>query len=468
MRTFNDLHPYQVKAIKHIKHHPHAMLWLDMGLGKTTVVLHLLADLFDLVQSSGALVVAPLRVCQTVWRQEAREWTYTRSLTFSLVHGSVRERERALRKSAMVYLINYENLVWLEQELTAHWLSRGRSLPFDTLVLDEVSRVKNARIIQGSQQGRAVVRLSPHFDRRYGLTGTPASNGYLDLFGQFLCVDGGSRLGTSHEKYKRTYFYQSDWAGYSYLPFQHSESVIQDLIRDITLSMSNEDYLDLPELIQNDIWVDLPDKARKTYDELEKDFFLELDSGATIDIGSEASKINRCLQVANGAVYLRPGEPEFERIHDAKLKALDEVIEEAAGQPVLLAFQFQHDAHQIRKKYKHAKWISSKLKENEMLSLQSDWDEGKLQLVIGHPQSMGHGLNLQSGGNILVWYGLNWSQDLYSQTLARLRRQGQTKPVTVHRILARDTIDDVQRLALLEKGEREFSLRKAISAYRKK
>ena len=461
-----DLHPYQLKAIRHALDHPATALWLDMGLGKTICTLMALMDLFDRMQSFGALVIAPRRVAETVWRQEAAKWFFTQGLTFSRVMGTPEQRSRALRRPAQIYLINYENLQWLIQEIEAGWLSKGLYPPFDTVVMDEISRLKSTRVQQGSKRGNALLRLMPYIKRRIGLTGTPAANGLLDLFGQYLCLDSGERLGTSYEAYKREYFFPTDWNGYAWAPFRHSEGEIRDKIGDITISMSNEDYLQLPPLMVNDIHVDLPQRVRMAYDKMERDFLLEFDSGHALELTTEASKMNRCLQVAGGACYKAPGEPEFESFHDAKLEALDEIVEEAAGSPILLAYQFQHEARRIIKKYPYARWINSGLNEQEMLQLQDDWNEGKVPMLIGHPASMGHGLNLQAGGSTLVWFGLNWSQDLYSQTNARLRRQGQTKPVIVHRIMTRNTLDEAQRLSLLEKQVAESSIRNAIQIYR--
>jgi len=460
------LHPYQVRAIRHTLDHPHVALWLDMGLGKTIVTLCAMTDLFDRLKVYGALIVAPLRVCQAVWRQEAIAWEYTRHLTFRMISGNPKKRARALRTPAMIYLINYENLQWLLNELDANWFSRGKKPPFNLVVMDEISRLKSTRVNQGSVRGEAIRKINQYCPYRIGLTGTPASNGFLDLFGQYLVLDDGRRLGQSFSAYQAEYFYPVDYNRYRWRPFERSAGQIQSLIGDITLSMSNKDYLDLPPLRFNDIWVNLPPKARKIYDKAEKDFFVELDSGKTVDIATEASKVNRCLQMANGAIYLEPGAPEWEHIHDAKMDVLEEIMEEAAGAPVLLAYQFRHDADRIMKKYKNAVWLSAKLSEKKMLEVQDDWNEKKIPLMIGHPASIGHGLNLQAGSHILVWFGLSWSQDLYSQTIARLRRQGQTMPLTVHRIMTRDTVDVIQDEVLHVKQSDELSIREAVAKYR--
>ena len=465
-RPLSQLHEYQVRAIRHCLDHPNAALWMDMGLGKTAVILHVIADLVDRVEAFGAIVVAPLRVCQIVWRQEAALWEYTRHLTFSLVHGTAEERVAALRKPAQIYLVNYENLPWLVDQFQHYWIRRGKGLPANVLVMDEVSRLKSTRTMQGGLRGRRLLEILPYFQYRYGLTGVPAPNGLLDLFGQYLCIDGGARLGRSYSKFQQEYFYQMDYNGWHFAPFESTPKQITELIGDITLSMKNADYLKLPPLTVNDIDVLLPAKARKKYDEMEKQFFLELDSGETIDIGSEASLVNRCLQVAGGSVYLRPGGTEWEKIHDAKMKALEEIVEEAAGEPILLAYQFRHEAERILWKFRGAKWINSRISEKEMIKIAQDWDQGKIPMLIGHRASMGHGLNLQKGSNILVEFGQDWSHDLSSQTRARLLRQGQEKPVFVYRLIARDTMDEVQRDVLETKAAAEATLRSAVKAYR--
>lgn len=460
-----DAHPYQIAAIKHVLGKNDSMLWMDMGLGKTMVALTAIAYRADHMQTWGTLVVAPKRVCQAVWRQEAAKWSHLNHLTFSMVAGDENSRKRAIFIRADVYLINYENLVWLQEFLEGQFLSRGKYPPFNQIVFDEISKMKNTRIKQGAKRGRAAKRLRPYMSYAVGLTGTPASNGLLDLFGQYLVIDQGARLGKSFNKYRTRFFYQSDRGGYRYRPFEGAPDRINNLIGDITLSMKNEDYLDLPPFVFNNIRLDLDDKGRALYDEAEREMIVSLDSGNTVDITSEGSKINRCLQIANGAIYLEPGAPEFEQIHDAKLDALGDVLEEAAGSPILVVFEFQHDAHRIQKKYPHAVWISSRMGESEFQQTVLDWNAGLIPLLIGHPGSMGHGLNIQDGGNQIVWFGLNWSFDLYAQTNARLRRQGQTRPVIVHRIIANATVDEVVEESLITKAGDETSIRQAVKRY---
>lgn len=462
----NQLHPYQTITVNHIMANEHAMLHQAMGLGKTIAALTAIVDLFDTMQIRSVLIVAPLRVCQTVWRQEAAKWDHTKWLRFSLIHGSADKRMRAIRRRSNVYLINYENLKWLQQYLEGAFIKQGQYLPFDMIVFDEISKLKNARTRQGAERGRAALKMLPYVRRRVGLTGTPASNGLLDLFGQYLVIDGGARFGTSFTAFRQNYFIQKDRAGYRFEPGFGAADAIASIIGDITISMQAEDYLDMPDLITNDITLDLPPKLQAEYDAIETEMMVQLQSGAQVEVFNAASLINRTLQFANGAIYTTPGQPEWEHIHDVKLDALEEIVEEAAGEPILLAFEFQHDAHKIKKRFPDAVWFSAAMSEKEATQAIEDFKEGRIRLLIGHPGSMGHGLDrLQQRGHIVVWYGLNWSLDLYDQTVARLWRQGQDRPVILHRLLMRNTTDFAVAEALTRKASDETTIKNAVMDY---
>ncbi len=468
MLTQDNFHPYQDTAYDHVLSEPMSMLFLDMGLGKTPVTLHAIMERFDLLQLSGVLVVAPLRVCQTVWRQEAVKWARTKGLKFSLIHGDETARRRALATPANVYLTNFENLKWLSEEILGRYISRGKYPPFNMLVLDEISKMKNTRVQSGAERGQALLKLLPYFPYRMGLTGTPASNGLQDLFGQYLCIDSGQRLGTGFEAFKKKYFALDSWGSKRVVPRVGTEEAIRDRVGDITISMEADDYLNVPPFVFKDIWLDLPPNLRKRYDRIEKDMMVELDSGNSVEVFNAASLSNRCLQFAAGAIYTTPGEPAFETIHRLRLDAMADVVEEAAGEPVLVAFQFQHDAKRLLKdrRFKGFKWFSAKLSEKEANQLIEDWIQGRLPGIVGHPGSMGHGIDrLQHGGRIVAWMGLPWKFDDYSQTNARIRRQGQTKPVLVPRIMVRDTVDEAVALALVRKEGDELGVRRAIKDY---
>lgn len=463
-RLRSDLHGYQNKALEFSLHHSQCALWLDMGLGKTAVALTNILQRQHMLQVYGTLVIAPLRVIQTVWRQEASKWEHTKGLRFSLIHGTPDVRRRAFAVPADVYLVNYEGIDWLSKQLVHHYLSRGKYLPFNMVVFDEVSRLKD----HTTKRHKALRDLLPFIPYRMGLTGTPAANGYMDLFGQYLALDSGTRLGTSRTAFAERFFHQNGWGvGSRWEVNTGAEKRIEELIGDVTMQMSAQDYLELPPVVFNDIWVDLPTKARAQYEKLERDMFLELDSGQSIEVFNAAALTTKCLQAANGALYTSVGGP-WEETHKAKLEALEEVIEEQAGKPLLLAYSFRHDAARIEKSFKGVEHISSKLgtlKTNELLTR---WDRGRVPILQGHPASMGHGLNLQAGSDTLVWFGLPWSLELYQQTIDRLagglRRQ---RPITVHRILARDTTDEAVKMALEAKATTQEGLKTALNEYRK-
>jgi len=465
MLNRNQMHPYQDHATDHIVTNQYSMQWLEMGLGKTAVTLTAIDTLISQCKIKSVLIVAPLRVCQTVWRQEAKKWRHTQWLSFSLISGDADSRRRAVRHRANIYLINYENLVWLQRYLESIYTSKGRYYPFDMIVFDEISKLKNARTRQGAERGRAALKMLPYIPRRVGLTGTPSSNGMLDLFGQFLVLDGGQRLGTNFSDYRSTYFV-GDHRGFKFTPGFGAVEAIKSVIGDVTLSMRSEDYLDMPEIIINDIMLDLPPDLQETYDAIEKEMIVQLQSGGQVEVFNQASMINRCLQYTNGAIYKEPGMPEWEHIHDIKLDALSDIVEELGGKPVLVAFEFQHDAHKILKKFPKAVWFSAKLSEKEAIKAIDDFKSGQLQMLIGHPGSMGHGLDgLQDTCFTEVLYGLNWSLDLMQQTIARVWRQGQKRPVIIHRLLMNDTTDIAVRDALERKASDETSIKTAVMDY---
>jgi SNF2 family DNA or RNA helicase len=446
---------------------PQSMLFLDPGLGKSIITLSAIVTLLGQMKVYGVLIIAPLRVVQTVWKQESRKWEHTKHLTFSSITGAKDDRIRGLLTPADIYLVNYDNLRWLQEEVEFRFLRKGKRPPFNFLVADEISKLKNTRTRQGAERGKAMLKLLPYLPYRTGLTGTPASNGIQDLFGQFLVIDGGQRLGTSFSAFQSTYFYQTDYRGYKWTPFEKSKDQIGAKVGDITINLSAEDYLSLPEKIINDVYIDLPPKQRVAYDKIENEMLIELDSGHEVEIFNGASLMNRCLQYANGGMYTMPGSPDWETIHDAKLEALDDIIEELAGQPILIIYQYQHDAHKILKKYPDAVWLSSKMSESEFVQALEDWNSGKLTKIIGHPASMGFGVDgLQDSCHTMVWYGLNWSLDSYMQTIARLLRQGQEFPVMVHRLMMRDTVEEAVKLSLESKFDDELGAREAIEKYR--
>ncbi len=477
-----QLHDYQRECIMHQMQHDDSMLWLQMGLGKTPITLTTIVERMRAGFIQKTLIFGPLRVIQAVWAREASKWSHTQHLRFSVVHGNREKRTRALFADADIYLINYESMNWLAETLDHYYLSQKQPLPFEMVVYDEVSKLKNSTTLRMAggkrdrKDGRGEVhvikvtgwrKLIPEFKYRTGLTGTPASNGYLDLHGQFLAVDGGERLGEYITHYKDSYF-ASDYNGWTYTPTEIGKQWIEFKISDITKKMDAADYLDLPECKVTNLMVDLPAAARKAYDEVEKNMFTRLDSGNEVEVFSRSSVSNKCLQFCNGSPYLDSESPEFEALHDAKLNALEEVLEVAAGSPVLCSYTFKADAARIMKKFKKYRPINltaTSSKDTERVI--NDWNSGRVKLLIGHPASMGHGVDgLQDSGSILVWFGLNWSLELYLQMCGRLDRQGQTKTVSVIRILCNDTVDLAVADALERKEDDEEGLKRALQRYR--
>ena len=465
MLTPNLLHGYQQRAVTFQCTNPATMLWLDVGLGKTAITLTSIAHLLSVNFLRAVIIVAPIRVCRLVWRQEATKWTHTKHLRFSMLTGTKDQRTRALMRPADVFLINHENLGWLAEVLHTYYISKKKPLPFNGLVWDEISKMKNS----ATQRVRSVKKVLDHFDWITGLTGTPASNGYQDLHGQYLVVDKGKRLGESKTKFMTEWYRKPAEGSKKVIPYKDTEDRIKQLISDITIEMSAAEYNPLPDLMVNDIDVELPDSLRARYDQMEKEFFLRLDSGKEKEMFNQASLTNACLQFSNGAVYPIPGLPMWEPLHDLKLDALEELIDEANGQQILCAYAYRSDAERIMRRFADISPINlTECKsEGALTSAMTRWATGDCRLMIGHPASMGHGIDgLQRRGHILVWFGLTWSLDLYDQFNGRLRRQGQGIPVICHRITMRDTMDQAQALALSDKASTQDSLRKAVNQYR--
>jgi SNF2 family DNA or RNA helicase len=461
--TPNLLHDYQKKAVNFQCTHAQSMMWLDMGLGKTVITLTSIAHLLSTGYLRGVIIVAPIRVIRLVWRQEAAKWEHTKHLRFSMVTGTRDQRTRALMRPADIYLINYENLRWLAETLQTYYVAKDKPLPFNGVVWDEISKMKNS----ATDRVKAVRKVLDQFAWTTGLTGTPASNGYKDLHGQFLVVDRGVRLGTSKTAFK-TRFYRKVGT-YKEVLYDDAEDTIKNLIGDITLEMSAEDYNPLPDLIVNNIEVEMEGEVRAKYEQLEKEFFTQLDSGTTVEVFNQGSLTNKALQFSNGAVYPVAGMPLWEPIHDLKLDALEEIIDEAQGSPVLCSYAYRSDAERIMARFKDLRPINlTECKTEGSLTAAMDrWMKGDCQLMIGHPASMGHGIDgLQKRGRTVVWFGLNWSLDLYDQMNARVRRQGQGAPVVCHRIMCRDTLDQAQAIALDEKATTQNALRSAVKKYR--
>lgn len=445
-------HEYQRYATEYIETHPVAAVLLDMGLGKTSITLTALNNLlFDSFEIHKVLVIAPLRVARNTWSAEIEKWEHLSSLIYSVAVGTEAERLAALRKRADIYLINRENVQWLISE---------SGIPFDynMVVVDELSSFKNHQ----TKRFKALMKMRPKVERIVGLTGTPSSNGLMDLWAEFKLLDMGQRLGRFIGQY-RTRFFQPDKRNgqvvFSYKPLPGAEQQIYRLISDITISMKSTDHLQMPELVNSRHTVYFSEAEEQRYVALKQDLVLQLPDG-DITAANAASLSGKLSQMANGAVYTDSG--DIISIHDRKLDALEDIIEAANGKPVLVAYWYRHDLERIMERLHKLKIPCSRLDTDGSIRR---WNAGEIPVALIHPASAGHGLNLQSGGNTLVWFGLTWSLELYQQTVARLWRQGQeSETVVVQHIITKGTIDERIMKALSEKDTTQSALIDAVKA----
>lgn len=452
-----QMHEYQNYCVRFIEEHPEALLILEMGLGKTVISLTAIEDLmYDSFEVNKTLVIAPLRVARDVWPQEKDLWSHTRHLRVSVMIGSVKERVIALKAEADIYVINRENVKWLVDFFEQH----HTPWPFDCVVVDELSSFKNYK----SQRYKALRKARPYIKRIWGLTGTPASNGLLDLWGEVAIIDQGKRLGRFIGRYREAYFRpggMNPYTGvvYNYVSLPGAEEAIYKKISDISVSMKAKDFLpDLPKCVTVNHMVEMSPAEKKLYESLRKDLVLTVD-GDEIDAANAAVLSGRLLEMANGAVYNE--DHEVIRIHDRKLEMLSDLIEEAVGQNVLIAYWYQHDRSRIKEYLKEQGIAVRDLKSSEDVA---DWNAGRIPVALISPASAGHGLNLQHGGHILIWVSLCWSLEMRLQMDCRLNRQGQTEPVTIHNIVTKDTIDEDVLKALDGKNTTQENLIRAVRA----
>ncbi len=439
-------HNYQRYATDFIINHPVSAVLLEMGLGKSVISLsainELMLDYFDV---SRTLVIAPLRVANSTWPNEIKKWDHLKHLNYSVVIGSEKERLDALGKPAHIYLINRENVDWLITKSGIPW-------KFDMVVIDELSSFKSYQ----AKRFKSLLKVRPKLKRIVGLTGTPSSNGLMDLWAEFRLLDMGERLGRYITYYRQNFFVpdkRNQQMIFSYKPKDGAEKKIYSLISDITISMKSKDFLKMPECVMNEVIVTLSDKEQKLYDSLKQDMVLSLEENE-IDAINAAALSNKLLQMSNGAVY--NNDKESLHIHDRKLDALEDLIEGANGKPVLVAYWFKHDLEKIKDRFD--------VREIKSAKDISDWNEGKIPVALIHPASAGHGLNLQAGGSTLIWFGLTWSLELYQQTNARLYRQGQDSTVVIHHILTKGTIDEDVMKALKAKEKIQDALIDSVKA----
>ena len=466
-----DLHEYQSYCVEFLKTHPEAMLILEMGLGKSVITLTAILDLmFDRFEVSKTLVVAPLRVAKTVWPAEGVTWEHARFLNISVMTGTAKQREAALLKHADVYVINRENVGWL-----VGWFEKHKKpWPFDLLVLDELSSFKN----HNSQRWKAIRKIRPYVKYCFGLTGTPAGNGLMDLWAETYLIDGGTRLGKFIGPYREAYFRPvrtNPFTGmvYSYGIRPGAEEAIYRKISDISVSMKALDYLDMPECVMVNHYAEMDEEDKEIYDKMKEELVVSIFSAkqkrnpaegedpitveeSVIDAKNAAVLCGKLLQLSNGAIYTEDHEIVY--IHDRKLDLLEELIEEANGQNVLVAYWFQHDRSRIWQRFPEARDLKT---EQDI----ADWNAGKIQLALISPASAGHGLNIQKGGHILIWFSLIWSLEMYQQTNARLWRQGQKETVTIHHLVTKDTIDEDVLAVLKNKDKTQAALIAAVKAH---
>lgn len=445
-------HDYQRYATEFIESHPIAAVILQMGLGKTvctlTAIEHLMYDTFEV---SKVLIVAPLRVAKVTWSDEIDKWDHLSHLTYSVAVGSEKERLSALKKKADLYMINRENLQWLIEK-------SGLPFDYDMVVLDELSSFKSWQ----SKRFRAFMKVRPKVQRVVGLTGTPSSNGLMDLFAEFKCLDMGERLGRFITQYRNAFFIPDRMNGqvvYSYKLRPFAEEEIYRRIGDITISMKALDHLKMPELIENRYPVYMDDGEKQQYESMKKNLILPYLENEAITAANAAALSGKLCQMANGAVYSDEG--SVAHIHDRKLDALEDIIEAAQG-PILLCYWFKHDLERITKKLDELKVEYARISSDGSIRM---WNEGKFQVGLIHPASAGHGLNLQAGGNHIVWFGLTWSLELLEQTNARLWRQGQrAETVVVQYLVTAGTIDERILDAISKKEQDQNALIDAVKA----
>jgi len=417
-----NLHAYQRRAVSFIQDRRRCGLFLDMGLGKTTSTLTAISDLRDSFLIYKVLIIAPLRVANSVWAQEAQKWDHLKHLRISICTGSEKQRLGALQMDADVYVINRENVEWL--------VTRMKSWVFDMVVIDESSSFKNS----STKRFRAIRKILPMTEYMVLLTGTPSPNGLLDLWSQMYMVDFGQSLGRTMTAYKQRFF-ESDFRGYKFTPREGAAEKIHSMIAPSVIHMSAEDYLDLPKRIDLTERVDLPPNSLAIYKEFETTLLAELEDGEEVEAMSAAVLANKLLQFANGGLYT--GENgSWSAVHTAKLDALEEIVEDNPNENLLVAYNYRFDLERLKERFPTAVVMDKKQETIDR------WNRGEIKMLLAHPASAGHGLNLQNGGSLIVWFGLTWSLEYYQQFNARLHRQGQTKPVRILHIVAKKTIDE--------------------------
>lgn len=442
MLNRSDLHSYQLAAVDFILKKKRCQLWLQMGMGKSVSTLTAITDLLDSFSVSKVLVIAPLRVANSVWKQEGENWQHLNGLRIVVCTGSEKQRLQRLQSDADVYVINRENVAWLCDLYQKRW-------PFDCVVIDEASSFKSA----GAQRFKSLKRVLPYTSHMILLTGTPSPNGLMDLWAQCYLVDFGSALGKTMTSYKQRFF-ESDFMGYKFTPREGADDKIKSLVAPYTLSMRVEDYLDMPDYLTSIVGVDIGTKALKQYGEFEDNLFAEF-KGHEIEAQSAAVLANKLLQFANGAMYVDEHK-NYVEIHNEKLEALAELVDDNPTENLLVAYNYQTDLERLQKRFPFATVLD---KNSDTIKA---WNSGKIKMLLAHPASAGMGINLQHGGRVIVWFGLSWSLEYYQQFNCRLYRQGQTKPVRIIHLVSSGTIDERVVSVLNNKAASQNDLMNAL------
>lgn len=450
MLNLSNFHSYQKDIVDHIINTPRCGVFAAMGTGKTVSTLTALDRLALVEEVYPALILAPKRVVQSVWPQEPQNWEHLQHINITPILGDPRERREALHAPADIYAINYDNLLWLGEELKNNW-------PFKSLVADESTRLKGFRTRQGTKRSKVIGRIAHKvFNRFIQLTGTPSPNGLKDLWATGWFIDGGVRLGRSFSAFENRWFRRS-FNGFQIEPLPHAEMEIKTLLSDVCLSVK---FPGQKEPIVRTIEVELPPKAMRHYKEMEKELFTELEGEGVVAFNA-AARTQKCLQIANGAAYVSRETREWKQVHDVKLEALEEIIEEAGGMPVLVAYNFKSDLERLRKRFKQGRVL------DQNPQTVTDWNAGRIPVLFAHPASCGHGLNLQHGGNILVFFGINWNLEEHLQIIERIgptrqKQSGYDRPVFIYYILAKNTVDNLVWQRLHKKREVQDILLEAL------
>lgn len=434
---------YQSLIVSYIQDKKRCAVWSSMGTGKSVSTATALEDLSLTEDVYPVLVIAPLRVARTTWPQEYQKWNHLKHRRVVTICGALKERQAALRMKADVFTVNFEQLEWLVEHFGDKW-------PFRTVVVDEATKLKGFRLRQGTRRAKALARVAhTKIKRIILLTGTPSPNGLQDLWGQMWFVDKGDRLGRTFDAFKQRWF-RASHTGFGVEATDQAQEQIQSALGDVCITIDAADWFDLKEPIVNVIRVELPPAARVLYKNMEKQMFMDLE-GSQIEALNAAAKTQKCLQISSGAAYVDGG-PQWKKIHDEKLDALEEILEEAAGMPILVSYHFKSDLERLLKRFPQGRHLD---KRSETID---DWNAGKIPLLFAHPASAGHGLNLQDGGNILVFFTVNWNLEEHQQIIERIGpvrqlQAGHNRPMFIHFILAADTVDELVLERLQSKRE---------------